>query len=171
MEKCCCVLRACGLLGSSPATGKATLHQLQTWTQEAQTPPGWKREPARFPSRSPVQRGAAGLGWGIGSRCLHHKDPIIVSAPVLRVLRHSPMGTQQSHVGKAVQIHRGKGSKAESPVPSRVGALWHPGGGCKGYEGPEVPTRCLCSRPSGHSVLRTPGQFPPHLQITLRIRQ
>lgn len=117
------------------------------------------------------QFSAGRLGWGIGSRCPRHKDPIIVSALVLRVLCHSPMGTLQSHAGKAVQIHRGKGSKTESPVPSRVGALWHLGGGCKGYEGPEVPTRCLCSRPSGHSVLRTPGQFPLHLQITLRIRQ
>lgn len=94
-------------LAVPPATGKAAL-QLPSAPDAAtggSSSPGMETGAGAFPVE--VTSSAQGqLGWGIGSRCLRHKDTATASALVLRVLLRSPMGTQQSCMDEAVWIHR-----------------------------------------------------------------
>ena len=94
-------------LAVPPATGKAAL-LLPSAPDAAPgglNSPGMEMVAGAFPVE--VTGSARGrLGWGIGSRCPWHKDTIIASTLVLRLLHRSPMGTQQSRVGEAVWIHR-----------------------------------------------------------------
>lgn len=186
MERCCCLLPACGLLGPSPSPWQscpAIAISSACGRRRLKLPPGWKWELERFPSSSLVQ---CGVGWagasgadGHGTKAVLQRAPWCSGCCIVPPRGHSsPAWVKQcASVGEGGPCFTDP--KQSEPCAqqggglcSTRGGLWSPRGPRGSHTMPLQPTlwaRCVRkSLASSNHICGSLVGWRQELQITAR---